>query len=112
MKGRVIDIGTVDRQDVVAPTHLLLDTLLVTNPGAMVEVELLATVETVAENLKYSGTPSKLLGEFPQTSILGFIIMVGRGTKGGGHIFGSTTQLLRFKISLLVHRGRQSRRME
>jgi len=86
MKGRVIDIGIAHRRDVVAPTHLLLDTLLVTNPGVSVEVELLATVETVAENLKYSGTPSELLDEFPQTSILGFIIMVGRGIKGGGYI--------------------------
>jgi hypothetical protein len=64
----------------------LLNTMLVINPGAIVRVQVLATVETVAENLEYSGTPSELLDEFWQTDMLGFFIMVGPRTARGGHI--------------------------
>ena len=83
MKGYVMEMGIVDRQSVVMPVQLLLDTMLATNPDAILRLERLASVETVVEGLKFSGTPSALLEEFRQTDLAGFFIFVAPGSRGG-----------------------------
>jgi hypothetical protein len=78
-----MEMGIVDRQSVVTPVQLLLDTMLATNPDAILKLVLVASVETVVEGAKFSGTASALLEEFQQTGMTGFDTFVAPGRRGG-----------------------------